>query len=571
MALVDDARTVLILILLSAVVGAGTALSPCALPVLPALLSAGAAGGRRRPIGVVAGLSVTFAVSIVGGGELLRHVGLGDTGLRHVGIAVLLVAGVVALAPPLAMRLERPLAGLSRLGPRRLGDGFGSGLVVGGALGFVYAPCAGPVLAAVISISAATGRTVAIAIAYVAGSAIVLLGIALGGRRVMEPLRRAGALRVQRVLGAVMIVTAIVFAANLDLRFETALARHTSALTLTGGLERSGAVQHRLDRLRGKAKFAAAAATAGPKADLPDLGAAPEFTGTQRWFNTPGGRPLSLKALRGRVVLVDFWTYTCINCLRTLPYLEAWDRRYRAQGLTIVGVHAPEFGFEHDAGNVARAITANSINYPVVQDNDLATWNAWGNQYWPAEYLIDARGRVRNSHFGEGDYAGSERAIRALLAERGAAVTAAHAQPRATTPVSASTTPETYVGVARAQGFVGTPPTKGTQAYRPPAGALPLNAFALGGTWSIGDEAATAVNVATLSATVQARFVYLVLSPPPGGRRGHVDVALDGHPSRSITVDGQRLYTLVTLPRDGRHRLGLRFTPGTSAYAFTFG
>jgi hypothetical protein len=150
-------------------------------------------------------------------------------------------------------------------------------------------------------------------------------------------------------------------------------------------------------------------------------------------------------------------------------------------------------------------------------------------------------------------------------------VTAAHAQPRATTPVSASTTPETYVGVARAQGFVGTPPTKGTQAYRPPSGALPLNAFALGGTWSIGDEAATAVNVATLSATVQARFVYLVLSPPPGGRRGHVDVALDGHPSRSITVDGQRLYTLVTLPRDGRHRLGLRFTPGTSAYAFTFG
>ncbi|HMJ32952.1 MAG TPA: cytochrome c biogenesis protein DipZ [Baekduia sp.] len=563
----------LILLVLSAVVGAGTALSPCALPVLPALLSAGAAGGRRRPLGVVIGLSATFAVSIVGGGELLRHLGLGDTTLRHVGIAVLLVAGVAALAPPLAVRLERPLAGLSRLGPRRLGDGFGSGLVVGGALGFVYAPCAGPVLAAVVSISAATGRTVAIAIAYVAGSAAVLLVIALGGRRVMEPLRRAGALRVQRVLGAVMIITAIVFAANLDLRFETALARHTSALTLTGGIERSHAVQDRLDRLRGRPRFDAAAhaAPAHPHAKLPDLGAAPDFTGTQRWFNTPGGRPLSLKALRGRVVLIDFWTYTCINCLRTLPYLEAWDRRYRDEGLTIVGVHAPEFGFEHDAGNVARAISTNGIDYPVVQDNDLATWNAWGNQYWPAEYLIDATGHVRHTHFGEGRYAESEAAIRALLAERGATVGVAPAKPRDVTPVSAATTPETYVGAARAQGFVGTPPAKGTRTYRAPAGAPPLHAFALGGTWAIGDEAATAVSHATLTASVQARFVYLVLSPPAGGRRGRVDVTVDGRRSRTVTVDRQRLYTLAELPRNGRHRLDLALAPGTSAYAFTFG
>jgi cytochrome c biogenesis protein CcdA/thiol-disulfide isomerase/thioredoxin len=562
---------VLILILLSAVVGAGTALSPCALPVLPALLSAGAAGGRRRPLGVVAGLSATFALSIIGGGELLGHLGLGDTALRRIGIAVLLVAGVAALAPPLAARLERPLAGLSRFGPRRLGDGFGSGLIVGGALGFVYAPCAGPVLAAVVSISAATGRTVAIAVAYVAGSGMVLLAIALGGRRVLEPVRRAGALRVQRALGAVMIVTAIVFAANLDLRFETALARHTtSALTLTGGLERSDAVQQRLDRLRGRARFDAVA-HAHPRAKLPDLGIAPDFTGTQRWFNTPGGQPLSLEALRGRVVLVDFWTYTCINCLRTLPYLEAWDRRYRDAGLTIVGVHAPEFGFEHDAGNVARAVAGNGIQYPVVQDNDLATWTAWGNQYWPAEYLIDASGHVRHSHFGEGDYGGSESAIRALLAERGAPVATARARPRDVMPVSDRTTPETYVGAARTQGFVGTPPTKGTRAYRAPAQPPPLNRFALGGTWNVGDEAATAVSDATLTATVQARFVYLVLSPPAGGRRGRVAVTLDGRRSRTISVDRQRLYTLVALPRNGRHRLALALAPGTSAYAFTFG
>jgi cytochrome c biogenesis protein CcdA/thiol-disulfide isomerase/thioredoxin len=560
-----------ILVLLSVLIGAGTALSPCALPVLPALLSAGAAGGRRRPLAIVLGLSLTFLLSIIGGGELLRHVGLGGSTLRDVGIAVLIVAGVAAIVPGVAQRLERPLAALSRLGPKRRGDGFWSGLVVGGALGFVYAPCAGPVLAAVVSVSAVTGRTVAVALAYVAGSALVLGAIALGGRRVLEPLRRAGPLRVQRALGAVMLLTALVFVAGLDTRFETALARHTSSATLTGGLEASGAVKDRLQDLRGAPKFDSGAPktiAAGPKSSLPDLGAAPDFTGTQRWFNS---EPLSMKALRGRVVLVDFWTYTCINCLRTLPYLEAWDKRYRSQGLTIVGVHAPEFSFEHDAGNVQRAIAGNHIKYPVVQDNDLATWNAYGNQYWPAEYLIDADGQVRETHFGEGDYDKSESAIRSLLAERGAKLTAARAHPKGITPVGLQATPETYVGTARAQGFVGTPPKAGTNTYKLPGGAPPLNGFALGGTWKIGDEPATAQAGATLAATVQARFVYLVLSPPSASRAGAVDVAVDGKPPRRITVDTQRLYTLASFPASGRHALRLTFSPGTSAYAFTFG
>jgi cytochrome c biogenesis protein CcdA/thiol-disulfide isomerase/thioredoxin len=560
-----------ILVLLSVLIGAGTALSPCALPVLPALLSAGAAGGRRRPLAIVLGLSLTFLLSIIGGGELLRHVGLGGSTLRDVGIAVLSVAGVAAIVPGVAQRLERPLAALSRLGPKRRGDGFWSGLVVGGALGFVYAPCAGPVLAAVVSVSAVTGRTVVVALAYVAGSALVLGAIALGGRRVLEPLRRAGPLRVQRALGAVMLLTALVFVAGLDTRFETALARHTSSATLTGGLEASGAVKDRLQDLRGAPKFDSGAPktiAAGPESSLPDLGAAPDFTGTQRWFNS---KPLSMKALRGRVVLVDFWTYTCINCLRTLPYLEAWDKRYRSQGLTIVGVHAPEFSFEHDAGNVQGAIASNHIKYPVVQDNDLATWNAYGNQYWPAEYLIDADGQVRETHFGEGDYDKSESAIRSLLAERGAKLTAARAHPKGITPVGLQATPETYVGAARAQGFVGAPPKAGTNTYKLPGGAPPLNGFALGGTWKIGDEPATAQAGATLAATVQARFVYLVLSPPSASRAGAVDVSVDGKPPRRITVDTQRLYTLASFPASGRHALRLTFSPGTSAYAFTFG
>src|SRR3954454_6761582 len=565
-----DSAAMALLMLFALVAGAGTALSPCVLPVLPALLSVGLTGGRRRPVGIALGLAATFTVTIVGLASVIDGVGLGPGLTRTLAVVVLIGFGVVVAVPSLAARLEAPLARLSRLGPRSKGDGFASGLLVGAALGFVYAPCAGPVLAAVVSVSAVTGRTVGVALAYVAGSAAVLAAIALGGRRVLDPIRRAGPLRVQRALGAVLLATAIAFAAGLDMDFETALARHTSDITLTAGLERSGAVQGRLGDLHGGRgpPFGPAARSAGAHADLPDLGHAPDFVDTQRWFNTA---PLSLDKLKGRVVLIDFWTYTCINCLRTLPYLEAWDQRYRAQGLTIVGVHAPEFGFEHDAGNVQRAIENNHIAYPVVQDNNLSTWNAWGNQYWPAEYLIDARGEVRHTHFGEGDYGQTESAIRALLAERGTAVSATRARPHGITPVGRTATPETYVGTARAQGFVGTPPTQGTHTYTPPAAAPPLNGFALGGTWTIGDEPATAGPRATLDATVQGRFVYLVLSPPSPSRAGAVTVTLDGGRPRTIRVDRQKLYTLAALPRTGRHRLHLAFARGTSAYAFTFG
>ena len=259
----------------------------------------------------------------------------------------------------------------------------------------------------------------------------------------------------------------------------------------------------------------------------------------------------------------------CINCLRTLPYLEAWDERYRGDGLTIVGVHSPEFGFERNAGNVRRAIGANGIRYPVVQDNELATWNAWGNQYWPAEYLIDAGGQVRYATFGEGHDEETEAAIRALLAERGDALAAARARPHGVTPVSSRTTPETYVGAERAAGFLGTPPSLGTRTYRPPA-SLPPSRFALGGRWTIGPQAATAGADATIDATVQARFVYLVLSPPEG-RSGAVTVTLDGGRRRRIAVPTQRLYRLVALGENGRHRLRVAVSAGTSAYAFTFG
>ena len=392
-----------LLLLFAVLAGAGTAISPCVLPILPALLSAGATGGRRRPLGIVLGLSVTFTITIVGLAEVVDGVGLGDGTLRTVAVIVLLGFGVLLLVPRLADRVEAALSPIIALGPRTGGHGFASGLVVGAALGFVYAPCAGPILAAVISVSAASGSTVAVAIAYSAGSAAVLLVLCLGGRRVVERIRAAGrGPWLQRAMGVVMIVTALAVASDADVRFQTAIADDLPGFLVnpTGSLERSSAVEQRLDDLRGPSRFAA-------KQDgLPELGAAPDFQGVTRWLNS---RPLTLKDLRGKVVLVDFWTYTCINCLRTLPYLRAWDERYRDRGLTIVGVHTPEFAFEKDSGNVRDAIARNRLRYAVAQDNDFGTWEAWSNQYWPAKYLIDANGQVRYAHFGEGDYGVTER------------------------------------------------------------------------------------------------------------------------------------------------------------------
>jgi cytochrome c biogenesis protein CcdA/thiol-disulfide isomerase/thioredoxin len=584
--------------------GAGTALSPCVLPVLPALLSAGGIGGRRRPLGIVLGLSFTFTVTIVGLASLVNGVGLGSDPLRDVSIAVLLAFGIALLAPGLSARLEAPLSRLARFGPRSTGDGFLSGLLVGGALGFVYTPCASPILAAVISVSAASGRTVLVAVAYAVGSALVLLALTLGGRRLFERVRRAGrGPALQRVLGTIMILTAIAIATSLDVNFDQFVAQHIPDVNLTAGLECSPTITGRLHEITGhRPKFTPAngssacggsagtvrlAAAGASQATLlsaahglPALGAAPEFTETQDWFNTPGRRPLTLSSLHGRVVLVDFWTYTCINCIRTLPYLRAWDAAYRRDGLEIVGVETPEFSFEHDAGNVANAIEQFGLRYPVVQDNNMGTWNAYGNQYWPADYLIDARGQVRYVAFGEGDYGKTETAIRALLAEAGYPV-GGHGRPSGVVVPSLQATPETYLGTDRAQGWIAAP-KGGLHDYGPPAtGELALNDFALSGSWDISSQPAQAVAAAGIDVEFQAKNVYLVLSSP-GERPLPVQVLLDGHPipaasagadvhSGVVTVRRQRLYTLVSLPHDERHHLGLRFAPGVTGYAFTFG
>jgi cytochrome c biogenesis protein CcdA/thiol-disulfide isomerase/thioredoxin len=582
----------LLLLLFALIAGAGTAITPCVLPVLPAMLSASALGGRRRPLGIVIGLAATFTVAIVALAQLVKGVGLASGAARTLAIVVLLGFGVVLLIPEAAARVEAPLSRLARFGPKTRGDGFWSGLAVGGALGFVCAPCAGPILAAVTSVSASTGPTVkivAVALAFAAGLACVLLLWALGGRAVVDRVKRSFRGRVvERVLGAVLLLTGVAMAFNLDVRFEEALAKDASLpgflVDPTRGLENSSAVQNRLASLRPASRFAErqkaatgvpVAATAGvgipgvQTPSLPNLGQAPEFTDTQRWFNTSGGRPLTLAGLRGHVVLVDFWTYTCINCIRTLPYLKGLYATYHRYGLEIVGVESPEFTFEQEASNVAQAIGSDGIRYPVVQDNQLGTWNAYQNQYWPAEYLIDAQGNVRHTQFGEGDYKQSEAAVRQLLYEAGARDLAPPMTAGAIIPSAGVGTPETYLDPQRAQGFA-QPLTPGVHSY-PGVGMVQPNEVALKGTWNVGSQSVAAVSRgATIQLGFQAAKVYLVMTSAQNVPR-RVTVLLDGQPYSSVTVVGQQLYTLVSLPDDQQHALTVQIPLGVSAYDFTFG
>ena len=480
-----------LLILFALLAGAATALSPCVLPVLPAVLGAGATGGRRRPLGIVTGLVLAFTFATVALVYVIDALGLPDGIVRTIAIVTLALFGVTLLVPSLGDRIE---AWGSRLapGPARVGgDGFGSGLVLGASLGLVYTPCAGPILAGVITVSASqdfTAGKLAVALAYAVGSGAVLYLLMLGGRRIadrMKPWRGW----IQAGTGALMVMLALAMTADLDIRFQNAIAADLPSFLVnpSGGLEESDTVSDDLAALDGDGHPTAeegGAAEAEAGVELPRYGAAPDFVAPGEWFNTDG-EALSIANLtehENRVVLIDFWTYTCINCIRTLPYLKAWDTEYRDRGLTIVGVHAPEFAFERDAGNVAEAIDRNSIAYPVVQDNDFGTWTAFGNQYWPAKYLIDAQGEVRYVHFGEGDYEETEDAIRSLLAEAGDSDLGRGVGPQEAEVADAGLgTPETYLGTERAQGWV-EPPQDGERVYEAPsADSLAANAFAYGG------------------------------------------------------------------------------------------
>jgi cytochrome c biogenesis protein CcdA/thiol-disulfide isomerase/thioredoxin len=597
----------LLLLLVAMLVGAVTAVTPCVLPVLPALMSASAVGGRRRPLGIVIGMAGSFTIAIVALAQLVKGVGLAGGAARTLSIIVLIVFGLVLLIPELAERIQAPLSRLAKYGPKTRGDGFWSGIGVGVALGFVVAPCAGPILAAVTSISASRGPTiqvVLIALAYSIGLGAVLLLYGFGGRVLLTRIRKfARGQVIERTMGVVLLATGVAMAFNLDVRFEEVLAKYAPSVLIdpTKSIENSAAVQHGLNSLRPESRFevrAKAAAGTGVEDSapgvaipgvmtpaLPNLGPAANFTNTQDWFNTPGNRPLTLQQLHGHVVIVDFWTYTCINCIRTIPYVEGLYKHYHRYGLDVVGVETPEFTFEQNAANVRSAIQQDGITYPVVQDNRYGTWDAYQNEYWPAEYYIDARGDVRHTKFGEGNYEQDEAAVRQLLYDAGAHKLPPPMSAHAILPSSELGTPETYLNPQRAEGF-NQRLSPGTNSYTAP-GSVGLNEWALGGVWNVGSQSITpgpgeGMLQAKIEGGIQARDVYLVMTsdgntprqgrvllggkPIPAADRGS-DVNAEGY----FTVTGQRLYNLVKLRNDAQFLLTVELPPGIHAYDFTFG
>ena len=588
-----------LLILFGFIAGAATAVSPCVLPVLPVALAAGATGGRRRPIGIVAGLTVSFTFATVALVYVIDALGLPDDLIRNLAIVVLLGFGFLLLVPALSSRFEAWLSNLtSRFQPKTGGgDGFWSGTVVGASLGLVYAPCAGPILAGVITVSASqpfTAGRLAVALSYGIGSALVLYLLMLGGRRLTKPLSKRVP-QLQAAMGALMIVFAFLMLGQYDLKFQNRIADDLPAFLVnpSESIETGDATQDALADIRGNDTTAAAdriqagaqAADDGPetvakKSDLPVIGRAPEFSGTQEWFNTPDGTPLTMASLLGKVVLIDFWTYSCINCIRTQPYLKALYAKYHDQGLEIVGVHTPEFPFEKDAGNVEDAVKAAGLEYPVVQDNDYTVWDSYANQYWPAEYFVDAKGDVRYAHFGEGDYDHKEEVVRSLLAEAGRDPGSGKndADSQVTMVSGGVTTPESYLGSARAQNFSNGLILDGPHDFGKLKSPGP-DQLAYGGKWLISPDIATSAG-GRLGLNFGARRVYLVLGSPGGPKK--VKVMLDGKPitaadagkdvkNGSAEIDGQRLYSLVDLPETGRHQLSLSLPSGVQGYAFTFG
>ncbi len=558
------------LIAVAVVAGIATFLSPCVLPVLPVVAASAATGGRRRPLGIGVGLAVAFAVFTLAASRLLSALGLPQDLLRNIAIGALALAGAALLVPAAGALIARWLEPLARLGARRpQGTGFWSGVGLGAALSLVWTPCAGPVLAAITAVAAERRLSlelVLITAAYAIGASLPLFALAVAGNRAAERLaavRRAGP-GLRRTAGAVLLAAAWLFTTNVPTQLAASLPGYVSSLQR---IERASGVRGDLRTLTANSGNDPAAVAAGNSPDrLADYGIAPDFKGITAWLNTPGGRPLTMAGLRGKVVLIDFWTYSCVNCIRTLPYLKAWYARYHHAGLVIVGVHTPEFAFEHVVSNVRSAVSEHGIRYPVAIDDDYATWNAWANQYWPADYLVDRSGHVRVAHFGEGGYAQMEADIRLLLGEKPAAPVRPSG---AITASSTVATPETYLGYYRAEGYL-QPIYQGQPNDYRLTGKIPTNTVELQGDWTVDYQHIVAGADAHLWFRYIAPRIYLVANPP-AGKTVTLGVTVDGRSMAAVRVGHDDLYQLSHLPSAGPHLLELTVPPGTELYSFTFG
>jgi cytochrome c biogenesis protein CcdA/thiol-disulfide isomerase/thioredoxin len=584
------------LVLVGLVAGFLAGISPCILPVLPVVLVAGATGsgpaaqepgrarepgraqepgrarepgaGRRtnasvaRSVAIVLGLALSFSVLILAGSEIISLLHLPQDSLRDAGIALLVVVGLGYLIPPLGTLLERPFA---RVRVRRPG-GRGGGFFLGLVLGVLYVPCAGPVLAA-ITVVGATHRVgltaVFVTAAFAVGTAVPLLVVALAGSQLsgrVSALRRH-AQQVRVAGGVILIAMAVAIAFNTFQSLERDVPSYSTAL------QGSASVRSKLNALTGVRATSLTKCNSNATG-LVDCGRAPNFKGITAWLNTPGGKPLTISQLRGKVVLVDFWTYSCINCQRSLPHVEAWYREYAKYGFVVVGVHTPEFAFEHVVSNVRTEAGNLGVHYPVAVDDNYDTWNAYDNEYWPADYLIDAQGNVRHEHFGEGDYSDTEQLIRELLTAAHPGIVLPPATDVANLTPTGEMNPETYVGYERLQYLVG----ESSVAENAPATyhfpkTLPLGGLGLSGIWTEHAEEATAGPGAEMELSFVAKDVYLVL-----GGTGTIQESINGRHTATIRVNGvPGLYPLYQASSSGTGTMVLQVSPGVQAYDFTFG
>jgi len=536
--------------------GSLTIVSPCILPVLPFVFARADKPFVRSGLPLLLGMAVTFA----GVASLATFAGNWVVSANHIGriaALVLLAAFGIALAfPAVSDRLTRPLVAWgSKLTQNKSGDGVWASVLLGAATGLLWAPCAGPVLGLILTgaaLGGASANTSLLLLGYAAGAATSLALALLAGGRVFARMKKSlhASERVRRALGFAVLVSVVAIAFGAD---TGALAKVSKASTTTleqGLIEKLGM-------------------------DESTSSKAPSFTGATGWLNSP---PLTSKNLRGKVVLVDFWTYSCVNCLRSLPYVRAWNDRYADDGLVVVGVHSPEFAFERDQANVRRAAADLKVTYPIALDNDFTIWKAFDNQYWPAHYLIDAQGRIRYHHFGEGSYAETEQMIRRLLTEAGDMVTDKTVRVDAKGDAEAADTaslqsPETYLGSQRAE------------RRQDDVGKLALNQWGLTGAWTVDKEAARADEIGSrVTYRFKARDLNMVLGRSDSSKPARFRVRIDGRapgddhgmdvPAAGLgEVTGQRLYQLVRQHGNvGTHTFTIEFLdPGAEAYTFTFG
>ncbi|WP_426689503.1 cytochrome c biogenesis protein DipZ [Rhodanobacter ginsengiterrae] len=573
----------MLVLILAYLGGVLTILSPCILPVLPFVFARADKPFMRNGFPMLLGMAITFAgvatLAALGGGWAVHANQYG----RLIALVVLAFLGLTLLSTHLAEWISRPFVALgNRLSQRSAGDGdsIWAAAGLGVATGLLWAPCAGPILGLLLTGAALNGasvQTTLLLLTYAAGAATSLgLALLIGGKVFGLMKRSLGAGEwVRRALGVLVLCGVAAIALGLD----TGLLTRVS-LASTGGIE-----QRLINSVR-PAPAPQPVLKAGEP--LPVEGQLPSLTGATQWFNSP---PLTAESLRGKVVLVDFWTYSCINCIRTLPYVRGWYDKYKDHGLVIIGVHAPEFAFEKNPANVIRAVKDLGVDYPVALDNDYAIWKGFNNEYWPAHYFIDTQGRIRSHHFGEGNYHQSEDVIRQLLTEAGQKnlpggyVSDDHRGVEATASNDPTRSPETYVGYARAMNFVGGRVTHDdSHDYRAP-GTLAANQWSLDGRWTVRDESAQLDQAGgAIVYRFRGRDLHLVLGPASDGKPVRFRVTIDGKPPGADhgmdtdadgngTVDSQRLYQLVRQANGSGERLfEITFLdPGVQAFAFTFG